>query len=275
MGIFQTIKNKYKDVMQNYHNKNEFKQALFCAVKDGKFTKEEIEKLDKMKNEFGLTDEDINGMKVEIFTAAYLVAKEDKQVTENEEKELKDIQKYLGIADDEIQTTKKELARFRLLNEIQKGNLPNVPIVNLVTQKGEEVYWVEPAILAEEKIIRRNYEGGSHGVSLRIMKGVSYRVSGHRGHIVNETGLVPVSDGELVITKKRIIFRGDGKSFTINLNKILDIQIFSNGIHLSDNNKSKPRLIKFKQEGNHDIVGAIMSYAVNHYGDKEKDEDKK
>jgi hypothetical protein len=269
MGIFNTIIDKYKAAKQKSLNKKEFRELLLRAVGDGKLTKSEIDELDKKKTEFGLTDEDVKGMRAEIFATAFSVAKDDKQVTEEEEKELKEIQKYLGLADDEIQTSKKELARLRLLNEIQKGNLPTVPVTNLVTQKGETAYWAEPAILAEEKVIRRRYEGGSQGVSFRVMKGVSYRVGGHRGHIVSETGLVPVSDGELIVTNKRIIFRGDGKAFAIKLDKILDIQIFTNGLHFSENNKSKPRLVKFKEEGNHDIVGAVLSYAINHYGDKE------
>lgn len=242
---------------------------LLQAVNDGKLTKEEIDNLDAKKAEFGLTDEDVKGMRAEIFAAAFSVAKDDKQITEDEEKELKEIQKYLGLADDELQISEIELARLRLLNEIQKGNLPTFPVTNLVTQKNERVYWVEPAILMEDKVIRRRYEGGSQGVSFRVMKGVSYRVGGHRGHIVSETGLVPVSDGELLITSKRIIFRGDGKAFAIKLDKLLDIQIFTNGLHLTESNKSNPRKVKFKREGNHDIVGAVLSYTINHYGDKE------
>jgi len=268
MGIFQTIVNKYKDTKQKSLNKKDFNQALLQAVNDGKITKEEIDELDKKKNELGLTDEDVKGMKAEIFAAAFSATKEDQQVTKDEEQELEKIQKYLGLADDEIQHNKKELARLRLLNEIQKGNLPTVPVTNLVMQKSETGYWSEPAILAEKKVIRRRYEGGSHGVSFRVMKGVSYRVGGHRGHAVSETGLVPVSDGELIVTNKRIIFRGDGKVFAIKLNKILDIQIFTNGLQFSENNRAKPRMIKFKQEGNHDILGAVLSYAINHYGDK-------
>ncbi|HOI60005.1 MAG TPA: hypothetical protein PKU93_01630 [Candidatus Pacearchaeota archaeon] len=269
MGIFNTIIDKYKTAKQKSLNKKEFREILLRAVDDGKLSKDEIDELDKKKTEFGLTDEDVKSIRAEIFVAAFSVAKDDKQVTEEEEKELKEIQKYLGLADDEIQTSKKELARLRLLNEIQKGNLPTVPVTNLVTQKGETAYWAEPAILAEEKVIRRRYEGGSQGVSFRVMKGVSYRVGGHRGHIVSETGLVPVSDGELIVTNKRIIFRGDGKAFAIKLDKILDIQIFTNGLQFSENNKPKPRMVKFKQEGKHDIVGAVLSYSINHYGDKE------
>jgi len=28
-------------------------------------------------------------------------------------------------------------------------------------------------------------------------------------------------------------------------------------------------MIKFKEEGNYDIVGAVLSYAINHYWNKE------
>lgn len=269
MSIFQTIVNKYKDAKQKSLNKKDFKKALLQAVNDGKITKEEIDELDKKKSEFGLTDEDVKGMRAEIFAAAFSATKEDQQVTKDEEQELEKIQKFLGLADDEIQHNKKELARLRLLNEIQQGNMPTVQVTNLIMQKGEKAYWIEPATLAEEKVLRRKYEGGSQGMSFRVMKGVSYRVGGHHGHITSETGVVAVSSGELIITSKRAVFRGDNKSFAVKLDKILDIQLFTNGLQFSENNRSKPRLIKFAQQGNHDIIGAVLSYAINHYGDKE------
>lgn len=268
MGIFQTIVNKYKDAKQKSFNKKEFKQALLQAVNDGKLTIEEIKELDNKKIKSGLTEDDIRKMKADIFAVAFTVAKEDQQVTRDEEQELKKIQNYLGLADDDIQHDKKELARLRLLNEIQQGNMPTIPVTNLIMQKDEKAYWVEPATLAEEKVLRRRFEGGSQGVSFRIMKGVSYRVGGFRGHSVSETGVVAVSNGDLIITSKRIIFRGDNKSFAVKLDKILDTQLFTNGLQFSENNRSKPRLIKFVQQGNNDIIGAVLSYSINHYGDK-------
>lgn len=269
MGIFQTIINKYKDAKQKTLNIKEFKGALLQAVSDGKITKEEIEELDKKKNDFGLSEEDIKEMKAEVFATAFSVAKSDDKVTKEEEQELLSIQNYLGLADSEIQSNKKELARLRLLNEIQQGNMPIVSVANLIIQKNEKVYWTEPAVLAEEKVLRRRFEGGSQGVSFRIMKGVSYRVGGFRGHSVSETGIVAVSTGELIITSKRIVFRGDKKSFAVKLDKILETQLFTNGLQFSENNRSKPRVVKFEQEGNHNIIGAVLSYTINNYGDKE------
>lgn len=270
MGIFQTLVTKYKDAKQHSLNKEQFRSALLKAVEDGKLTPDEIAELEKKKTELGLSDEDVNKMRSEVYLTAFTSAKSDAQVTADEEKELESIQKYLGLNDFDIEHSKKELARLRLLNEIQQGNLPAVTVTNLVLTKGEQVYWTEPSILAEEKVIRHNYRGGSSGVSFRIMKGVSYRVGSSRGHLVSETGIVAVSDGELIITNKRVIFRGDGKSFVIKLDKLLDLQIFTNAIYLSEPNKSKPRMVKFKQDGNYDIIGAVLSYAINHYGSKDK-----
>lgn len=269
MGIFQTLIGKYKDSKQKSLNKKEFQKALHHAAADGKITNEEIKELDGMKTTLGLSEEDVRAMKAEVFTTAFAAAKADAKVTKDEERELMDIQKYLGLDDDEIAHNKKELARLRLLNEIQQGNMPAAPqLTNVVTLKGETVYWIEPAILAEEKVVSRRYEGGSSGVSFRIMKGVSYRVGGHRGHLVADTAIVAVSKGDLILTSKRVIFRGDNKSFATKLEKLLDIQLFRNGFQFTENNKSKPRLMKFVQEGNHDIIGAVLSYAVNHCQDK-------
>lgn len=268
MGILQTVIQKYKDAKQKSLNKSEYRQLLLNAISDGKLTKEEIDELDKKKKEFGLTVDDIKGMRVDTYTAALSAVEKDQQVTKEEEQELGEIQKYLGIADDEIQADKKELARLRLLYEIQQGNIPTATVTNLVMQKDEKAYWSEPAILAEEKVISRGFVGGSRGVSLRVMKGVSYRIGSYRGHAVSQTGVVAVSNGALIITSKRLIFQGDNKSFAEPLNKILDIQLFSNGIHFSENNRPKPRLIKFVEEGNNHIIAAILTYAINHYGDK-------
>lgn len=268
MGIFQTLADKYKNAKQKSLNKTEFKKALVQAVNDGKLTPEEVEELNRKKVELGLTEADIGGMKAGAFATAFLATKADQQVTREEEKELQAIQNYLGLDDQQVAHSKKELARLRLLNEIQNGNLPIVRAANLILQNGEQEHWLEPATLIEEKVVRGRYRGGSSGVSFRIMKGVSFRVGAHRGTFNSETDLVPVSGGELILTNKRIIFQGDQKSFATKLDKVLNIQLFNNGLRFSETNKSKQRIVKFAGNGNDDIIGAILTYAINSYEKK-------
>lgn len=243
-----------------------YKTMLQDAIADGKLTDEEMKQLDAKKDELGLTGEDIKHFASDMYVSGFEKAKEDEKITADEEKELQKLQKYLQVEDDDVPNTKKELWRLRLLTSIQEGVVPHISVSNVILQKGEIPYWSEPSALLEEKVISRRYEGGSHGVSMRVMRGVSYRVGASRGHIVSETGNVVVSRGDLIITSKRIIFRGDLKSFAIALDKLLNIEIFSNGVTVSEVNKAKPRFVNFNTKGNYDIIGAISSYAINHFG---------
>lgn len=266
MSILGTLVEKYKDARIKSGNLKIFHKMLLDAVGDGSLAQEEIIQLEKEKEKFGLTEKDIDKFKVDAYLAAYQTSKSDGLITRQEENELEKIQNYLGVSDDKIAKTKQELSRMRLLNEIQNGNVPEIQVFNLIKQKNEKVYWDEPSSLLEEKVIRRGYVGGSQGFSFRIMKGVSYRVGSHRGQLVTETGILPVSAGNFIITSSRIILRGNNKSFAIKLDKILDIQLFSDGLRIFENNKSKPRIIQFHNGNNGDIVGSIISYSINNYG---------
>lgn len=69
----------------------------------------------------------------------------------------------------------------------------------------------------------------------------------------------------VIITNKRVAFRGDMKSFALRLDKLLELQLFKDGIRLTDD-KGKPRMVTFASEENADVVGASLSYAINQYG---------
>jgi len=266
MGIVQSLIARHHESKQKRADVEQFRNALIQAVSDGLLTPEEMSELDALRAESGLTPGDLGAIRASAYAAALAAARSDGRVTEGEEAELSRIQRYLGLADTEIAPSKAELARLRLLSNVQDGNLPVLQVAGLVTQRDEQVHWSEPSRLLEEKVLRRRYEGGSSGVSFRIAKGVTYRVGAQRGHLVSETGIVPVSTGELLVTDRRIVFRGDAKSFAAKYDKLLDIQLFSDGLRFSEAGKSKPRIITYLQSGNQDIVGAILTQAVNRYG---------
>jgi hypothetical protein len=216
--------------------------------------------------ELELTQDDLKGIRATAYNAALRAAKSDGKITAEEEAELSKLQEFLKIPNAEIAKSKKELARLRLITEIQNGNPPTVSVQNVILQKKEIAHWSEPGSILEERVVKRRYEGGSQGVSFRIAKGVSYRVGGHRGHIVTDTAVVPISTGELIITNRRIIFRGDNKSFNLRLDKLLELNFYSDGVRLTDD-KGKPRVVQFNDAENRDIVGATLSYAINSYSE--------
>jgi hypothetical protein len=78
--------------------------------------------------------------------------------------------------------------------------------------------------------VGRHYEGGSQGVSFRLAKGITYRVGARRGHLVSDKQVMPVSTGNFVMTNKRAVFAGDAKSFALKFDKIINLELYANGL---------------------------------------------
>jgi hypothetical protein len=264
MGFLQSLTTRFAAAMQHRADLVQFRTELFEAVADGKLTDAEIESLGSLKASLGITDDEVRKLRAKAYEAAFKLAKADGAITQAEERELQRIQTALSIPESELTSSKRELARLRLVAEIQIGNLPTVATPTLILQKTELAHWIEPASLIEERVVGRRYEGSSSGVSFRIAKGVTYRVGASRGRLVVDKANVAVSSGDLILTNKRLVFRGDKKSFNYRLDKLLDVQLHSDGMLLTDS-AGKPRIVTFQSSGNADIVGAILTQAINRF----------
>jgi hypothetical protein len=264
MGVLKRISDKIAEMRKRSRDKKDFLESILDAASDGVLTDAEIAQISARQTELGLADEDLRKVRVQAYNAAFWAAKNDGVVTRQEEKELTKLQQFLKIPESEIAKTKKELARLRLINEIESGNLPSTSVTNLILQKGEIAHWCEAGDIMEERVVSRRYQGGSQGVSVRIAKGVSYRIGSHRGHLITDTAVIPVSSGELIVTNKRVVFRGDNKSFSLRFDKLLDVHFFRNAVRVTGD-KGKPHLVQFDDEDNSEIVGAVLSFAINNF----------
>lgn len=265
MKLIQRLVDKVLAIKTRHDNKKDYSESLIAAVRDGVLTEQEISTLESKKNDYGLTDEDIRKIRITAYEVAFAAARADGSISESEDAELSKIQHHLGIADHEIGHTKSDLYRLRMIDEIQNGNLPIQSVNNLVVQRGETVHWAEPGSILEERVVSKRYSGGSSGFSFRIAKGVSYRVGSSRGRIITDTAIVPVSKGDLILTNKRVVFTGNVKSFSIKLDKLLNIEFYQDGLQFHGTT-GKPRTVQLTQPAHIDIVGAILSSTINSYG---------
>jgi hypothetical protein len=116
------------------------------------------------------------------------------------------------------------------------GNLP----VNL--QKGEQLVWGFAGTRYLEDKVRREFVGGSQGVSVRVMKGVYLRSSAFKGHAVERTETVLIDTGWMFTTNKNIYFAGPRKSLRLPYSKIISLEPFKDGIGvIRDAASSKPQ----------------------------------
>lgn len=163
----------------------------------------------------------------------------DQYLDSEEEHILEKLKSQLSLSDDDVSHSLPELMRLKKLTALKDGNLP-VLETNIILQKNELCHYEITADLIEEKS-RTRYIGGSQGVSIRIMKGVSYRVGGFKGDRIVDTFNAVTDSGSLYVTNKRVIFAGNKKNVTYPINKIVNIKRFSDAIQFQKENESKPK----------------------------------
>jgi len=171
----------------------------------------------------------------------------DRELEDKEIEILDKIQDYFNLTEEEVKY-KERIRPYLYVNCIRKtGELPTVQLevtgssAPPILKKGEIVHYADWCILKELKSVSLGYRGGSQGVSIQIMKGVRYRVGGHRGHIVREERYVDTSQGLLIISNQRLFLHPlpGYKPLSIPLKKILSYHCFENGIELYKEGREK------------------------------------
>lgn len=115
------------------------------------------------------------------------------------------------------------------INAIHNGKLPNIQGTNLNLSNDETCCYMDNAYTFKDKTITTGYTGGHNGVSIRIMKGLSYRVGGSGSKAVRQTTRTTY-DGILYITTKRIIYSSQNESFDKTFDKITSITEAQDGV---------------------------------------------
>ncbi len=140
-----------------------------------------------------------------------------------------------------------KITKAAVLRDILNGEIPQRMSVDgnlsINLQKGEQVVWAFPGSKYLEDKTRRQFVGSSHGVSVRVMKGVYYRVGAFKGHAVENTERVHVDTGMVIVTSKNIYFAGPQKSVRLPYSKIVSFEPYSDGIGvMRDAASAKPQI---------------------------------
>ena len=161
----------------------------------------------------------------------------DNIIDEQEENEIKGMMERLELTPEDFTESQQYtmLLQSIILRDLQNGadissrvSPAGLPVL---LGKGEYVVWGYSNVNAYEEKTGRKYEGGSQGVSIRICKGVYYKVGANKGHAVDYTYTNPLGSGSLVITNKNIIFVGT-KAIKFAINKIITFNAYEDGIEL-------------------------------------------
>ena len=141
------------------------------------------------------------------------------------------------------------LIKAAVIRDITEGIVPQrqnitgrVPF-NLM--KSETLVWVMAGIEYHETVTRRERRGSSHGLSIRVARGLYYRPSTFRSKAVEWDETVHQDTGLLGFTTKHLYFSGSKKKFRVRYDKIVDFEPFSDGFGImKDAQTAKPQAFK-------------------------------
>ncbi|HWI63153.1 MAG TPA: hypothetical protein VNT75_15000 [Symbiobacteriaceae bacterium] len=261
MKFVSDLFDKVKAAGDYYKKRNELRHLMFQAVSDGVLSDGEIQTIEARCRALNLPPEEITNLKLDLYQAALKNATADRRLTAEEEASLKRIADHYQIPPEVVEKSQAQLARYRLLQEIELGNLPRTEAQDLELKPGETVHWAEPASLIEERVVSREYV--AHGPGITITKGVSFKVGGERGEFKTKTEMVTVSTGTLFISNQRLILAGDQTPLEVPLPTIANLQLHHDTIVVTVQDRTDPYILQIVDPNNMEVFGGIFSRLIN------------
>ena len=173
---------------------------------------------------------------------------EDRMLSIDEEGSLLRYAKHFGLEQDDLEDGGgySNLMKAAVLREVAEGVVPKrmqfegrLPF-NLM--KSEELVWVIDDVEYLETRVRRIRQGTSHGLSIRVARGLYYRPGVFRSEAIEREETNHVDTGTLGFTTKHVYFHGTRKRFRVRYDKVVSFDPYSDGFGLMrDAQTAKPQ----------------------------------
>ena len=128
-------------------------------------------------------------------------------------------------------TNSKSLMSTETLNMIKNGQLPTIIGTNINLANDEVCHYADIGYTFKDKTITTGYTGKSSGISIRLMKGLTYRTGGSGGKAIRENQRTTYA-GTLYITNKRVIYSSTNECFDKTFDYITSVTEVNDGIIL-------------------------------------------
>jgi hypothetical protein len=244
-----------------------YAEAFSEAVADEKLTPEELTRLEKLAIALRLPErarrkaQEAPIQEIVDRVLARVVA--DRRLSPAEEQALRDLQKNLGLPELRFgPATQAALDKYALLWRIENGELPFFPgSAPVPLQDGELCHLACRSFWHELRNYTVRAERPGAAVSVKVPRGLTYRVDGAAPKRVARDGLAPVDWGSLYITSCRLMFIGQKTRETIRFNELHGIEVFADAIVLEKGSGRRPHLFL---EGDVEVIAAVLTEVMAH-----------
>lgn len=257
--MFDKLVQSIKSGIQNAQDLEAVRQLFVQALADMTLDVNEMGKLYREITTHGFSATQIHELGTYALRDVIERAKSDGRVDDAEMQLIQQIVTLTSVPNETVGELLSVLFVQRRLYEVSQGRLTPITVTGLNLNATEKAYWAEPVTLYEHKIVRRETVGRSQGVSLRIMRGVSYRIGGSKGQSVPIYDDVAVAQGQLIFTNQRVVFKGDRRTVMVRLNDVIGADPYTNAIVIHANNTKQPLNFHYVRPESAELVAQILT----------------
>jgi hypothetical protein len=140
------------------------------------------------------------------------------------------------IAQDRLMTVgfDWELKIFRCLWAWENGYPidPEPIAAPILLRRNEACYFTTAATWSQVKTFKERAGFSGFSTSVRVMRGMSYRVSTFRPQYQTWKGMVDIAEGNLYVTNKKIWFDSKSLSTSIPYSRVVGFELYIDGVQL-------------------------------------------
>ena len=161
----------------------------------------------------------------------------DSYLTEEEELELDRLCKLTGgfNAKAAREEDMNKLVKAHLVRDLLLGNVKPLlkgTVTPAILEKDEILIWEDLNISFTTTKTEQQFTGASTGMSIKIAKGVYYRLDSNRGFGKNREVIDKLGPGYLIVTNKNIYVGAFKRNFKVPLAKLLSVTPFDNEVKI-------------------------------------------
>ncbi len=251
-------------IFEKRRHLKEYGELVNASLSDGILSDSEKQKLSEMQSRFGLTDDDVRSSHRAGASRALKQISSDRRITEDEKSALNAILEHFKIEPKDISFDQKSFNKFYTLALLDNGIMPTVSRehhdLNMVFKEGEVMHFGQAAVLRKFRRVTTRVNYGGLSASIKIAKGLRYRVGSMGVSSQSTEVLSPEDTGGLYFTSERVVFAGHRKRFEIPYAKVSAFELKPEGLFIFKTGKETPYILTMDD---YEVPLAIVSHIMN------------
>lgn len=224
----------------------------------------EAAELHATSKKYGLTPDDVSRLQKTALSELFSSMASDQRITEDERESLEFLLHHFGLSQNDIAFDQKAFKKYNSLALVEKGVLPEIleghHDINIILKNSEKLHFGAGSVL--RKLNRVTYRVNYSGLTstIRIMRGVCYRVGSMRYDMISKEVLAAEDTGAFYMTSHRLGYIGTRKQFSVPFNKISSVELRQEGLYVFKDGRERPYIITLDD---YEVPSAMISFILN------------